>query len=143
MDIKQIKDLVQIFGDSSLAKLSIKTNGSEITLEKGQASADSFSAAEISGPSAKADLPAKEDDTEMYLSPMVGTFYASSSEEANAYVHAGDLVKKGQPLCIIEAMKMMNEIDSEYDMQILEVLAHSGQPVEYDQPLFKIKKCKA
>ena len=73
-------------------------------------------------------------------SPMVGTYYASPSPEAGAFVKAGDTVKKGQTLCILEAMKIMNEVEAEFDCKILELLVEDGSPVEYDMPLFVIEK---
>lgn len=73
------------------------------------------------------------------LSPMPGTFYAAPSPEAEPFVKAGDVVKKGQTLCIVEAMKIMNEIEAESNGVISEILIKNGDPVEYNQPLFKIK----
>ena len=72
-------------------------------------------------------------------SPLVGTFYAAPAEDAAPFVSVGDTVKKGQTLAIIEAMKLMNEIESEYDGTIAEILVENGQPVEYGQPLFCIQ----
>lgn len=72
-------------------------------------------------------------------SPLVGTFYTAPSEDAKPYVSVGDPVKKGQTLAIIEAMKLMNEIESEYDGTIAEILVENGQPVEYGQPIFRIR----
>ena len=73
------------------------------------------------------------------VSPLVGTFYAAPDEDADPYVKPGDTVKKGQTLAIVEAMKLMNEIESDYDGVIEEVLVENGQPVEYNQPLFRLK----
>ncbi len=72
-------------------------------------------------------------------SPMVGTFYRAPAPDADLYADVGTIVKKGQVLCIIEAMKLMNEIESEYDGKIVDVLVENGQPVEYNQPLFLIE----
>lgn len=72
-------------------------------------------------------------------SPMVGTFYRAPAPDANPYVDVNDVVTKGQVLCIIEAMKLMNEIESEHDGRILEILVENAQPVEYNQPLFRIE----
>ena len=72
-------------------------------------------------------------------SPLVGTFYAAPAEDADAFVAVGDMVKKGQTLAIVEAMKLMNEIESEFDGVIEELLVENGQPVEYNQPLFRLK----
>lgn len=75
----------------------------------------------------------------LVLSPLVGTFYTSPAEDADAFVAVGDTVKKGQTLAIVEAMKLMNEIESEFDGVVEEVLVENGQPVEYNQPLFRLK----
>jgi len=71
---------------------------------------------------------------------MVGTFYASPSPDSPPFVKAGDKVKKGQTLCILEAMKIMNEIEAEYDCTIVDVLVEDGEAVEYDKPLFAVEK---
>lgn len=78
-------------------------------------------------------------DGKLIRSPLVGTFYAAPAEDADAFVAVGDMVKKGQTLAIVEAMKLMNEIESEFDGVIEEVLVENGQPVEYNQPLFRLK----
>lgn len=78
-------------------------------------------------------------DGKMILSPLVGTFYVAPAEDADPFVSVGDTVKKGQTLAIVEAMKLMNEIESEYDGVIEEVLVENGQPVEYNQPLFRLR----
>jgi len=88
------------------------------------------------------ETPRVEPEEECYnvlKSPMVGTFYTSSAPGKDPYVKVGDKVKKGDTLCIIEAMKLMNEIESEFDGEIVEVLVENEQMVEYGQPLFKIK----
>ncbi len=72
--------------------------------------------------------------------PMVGTFYRSPAPDADPYVELNDTIKKGQVVCIIEAMKLMNEIESEFDGRIIEALVENGQPVEYNQPLFKLEQ---
>ena len=97
-------------------------------------------------PAAPAEQPAQEKSTEeaagskniTIKSPIVGTFYRSPSPEADVFVKEGDSVAKGDTLCIVEAMKIMNEIDSEYSGKIVKILAEDAQPVEYDQPLFLI-----
>ena len=77
-------------------------------------------------------------DGKLIRSPLVGTFYAAPAEDADAFVAVGDMVKKGQTLAIVEAMKLMNEIESEFDGVIEAVLVDNGQPVEYNQPLFRL-----
>ena len=86
------------------------------------------------------DETVKEENTEgeVVTSPLVGTYYEAPAEDAEAFVKGGDRVKKGQTLAIIEAMKLMNEIESEYDGVIKEIMVKNGQPVEYGQPLFRI-----
>jgi acetyl-CoA carboxylase biotin carboxyl carrier protein len=94
-------------------------------------------------PAAKAAVeaaPALDADAVYVTSPFVGTFYRAPSPDADNFVEAGSAVKKGQPLCIIEAMKLMNEIEAEYACTILEILAENGQSVEFGQKLFRIKK---
>ena len=73
-------------------------------------------------------------------SPIVGTFYRSPSPDSPAYAEKGTTIKKGEPLCIIEAMKMMNTLTAEFDMEIVEVLVENGSLAEYGQPLFKVKR---
>jgi acetyl-CoA carboxylase biotin carboxyl carrier protein len=80
-----------------------------------------------------------EKSTNIY-SPMVGTFYQSPAPDAEAYVKVGDTVSQGQVLCIIEAMKLMNEIEAEFPCRIIEILVENTQPVEYNQPLYKVEK---
>lgn len=95
--------------------------------------------AEIQPAAEEAPAPAAENLKEI-TSPMVGTFYSASSPEADPFVKAGDKVTKGKVICIIEAMKLMNEIESEFDGEIAECLVKDGDMVEYGQPLFKIKE---
>jgi acetyl-CoA carboxylase biotin carboxyl carrier protein len=81
----------------------------------------------------------KEIEGKLVKSPLVGTFYTAPAEDADPFVSVGDVVKKGQVLAIVEAMKLMNEIESELDGTVVEVLVENGEPVEYGQPLFKIQ----
>ena len=94
---------------------------------------------EVQSPAAeKADEGGAKTGGKFVLSPLVGTFYAAPAEDAEPFVAVGDTVKKGQTLAIVEAMKLMNEIESEYDGVIEEVLVENGRPVEYNQPLFRL-----
>lgn len=90
-------------------------------------------------PAADAKIEEQKAEGKTVESPLVGTFYAAPSEDAAPFVSVGDTVKKGQTLAIIEAMKLMNEIESEYDGIVSEILAENGQAVEYGQPLFRIR----
>ena len=95
---------------------------------------------EVQSPAAqKADDGGAKTGGKFVLSPLVGTFYAAPAEDAEPFVAVGDTVKKGQTLAIVEAMKLMNEIESEYDGVIEEVLVENGKPVEYNQPLFRLR----
>lgn len=95
---------------------------------------------EVQSPAAqKADEGSAKTGGKFVLSPLVGTFYAAPAEDAEPFVAVGDTVKKGQTLAIVEAMKLMNEIESEYDGVIEEVLVENGKPVEYNQPLFRLR----
>lgn len=148
MDMKQIKTLVQEFDASTLSKLKITLDAFSIELEKNvgviqapvmmTAPVTAVSApvtAAVSGESVSAPISG-----DAILSPMVGTFYSSPSPDSPAFVKVGDRVKKGQVVAILEAMKIMNELEAEFDCEILEILKSDGQAVEYDMPLYAVKK---
>ena len=105
--------------------------------------ADPQMMAAVPAASAVAEAPDTEEEKaqegKIVASPLVGTFYAAPSEDAAPYVQVGDAVKKGQVLAIVEAMKLMNEIESEYDGIVEEILVENAQGVEYGQPLFRIR----
>jgi acetyl-CoA carboxylase biotin carboxyl carrier protein len=151
MDMKQIKTLVQEFDASTLSKLKITMDTFSIELEKnvGVVPAPMMVAAPVAAVSAPVAAPAAVSapaasaapvSGDAILSPMVGTFYSSPSPDSAAFVKVGDRVKKGQVVAILEAMKIMNELEAEFDCEILEVLKSDGQAVEYDMPLFAVKK---
>ena len=139
MNIKEIKELIEIVEASSLSEFSLKEGNLEINMKKSVTVPEAGAPAlrEISRPAVQEEEP--EEDTYI-MSPMVGTFYSSPAPDAVSYVNVGDTVKKGQTLCIIEAMKLMNEIECEYDAEIISVMVSTEQKVEYGQPLFKVKK---
>jgi len=152
MTLKEIKDLIKVFNNSGLSKLKVEDGDFGLTLEKGGSAPAASSApapqqntapaAAPSAPAASAAPAEKEipDNTVYITSPMVGTFYRSPSPDSPPFVKKGDVVKKGQPLCILEAMKIMNELEAEFDCKILDILVEDGQPVEYDMPLFLVEK---
>ena len=151
MDFKQIKTLIKDFDESGLSKLDIKDSGFEINLEKATIAtavaaapvAVAQAAAPVAAPVAVAAAvaPAVEELAgDKILSPMVGTFYGSPSPDSPAFVKVGDTVAKGQPLAILEAMKIMNEIDAEFNCKIVKILVEDGQAVEYDMPMFLVEK---
>lgn len=153
MDFKEIKELIRVFDKSELNKLKVKEGEFEVAMQKGfeggtivttSAPVSAVAAAPVAVSSAVEATPvaaapvATSGDT--INSPMVGTFYASPSPEASAFVKVGDTVKKGQTLCILEAMKIMNEVEAEFDCKIIEILVDDASPVEYDMPIFAVEK---
>lgn len=151
MDTKQIKSLMNDFDDSGLSKLKIIKKDFTIELEKavGVVAAPVMAApvAPVAAPTAPAAAPAAVNEApssqvegDAILSPMVGTFYSAPSPDSPAFVKKGDVVKKGQVLAILEAMKIMNELEADFDCKIVDVLVTNGQAVEYDMPLFVVEK---
>ncbi len=149
MTFKEIKELIEIFDESNLTKLSIKENEFKIELDKtSQVVAPTQTPVAQPAPAQTTTTPTinetpqttTNENVDYIKSPMVGTFYQAPSPESPAYVKVGDKVKAGQTVCIVEAMKIMNEITAEFDCEILEILVEDGQAVEFDTPLFKVKK---
>jgi acetyl-CoA carboxylase biotin carboxyl carrier protein len=148
MDMKQIKTLVQEFDASTLSKLKITLDSFSIELEKntGTTMAPVMVAAPMvaAAPDVSAPLApvaqAAVVSGDLILSPMVGTYYSAPSPDSAPFAKVGDRIKKGQVVAILEAMKIMNELEAEFDCEILEVLKSDGQAVEYDMPLYVVKK---
>jgi len=154
MKYDEIKELIRLFGKSKLDTLKIKSKDFEIEMEKGgekviveapvlgAASAPASVVPAVAAAAESASPEEKSETTkgELITSPMVGTFYAAPSPDSPPFVQAGDTVRKGQTLCILEAMKIMNELEAEFDCKILEVLVQDGEPVEYDKPLFRVER---
>ena len=161
MDLKEIQALIKFVAKSGAQEVSLETEDFKINIKTGsdaeqptiiqavapQAPVAMAAAAAPAAPAAAAPAaaaPASEapaDDDSNYItvkSPMIGTFYRSASPEADAFVKVGDEVKPGDVVCIIEAMKLFNEIESEVSGKIVKVLVDDQTPVEYDQPLFLV-----
>ncbi|HEX9020982.1 MAG TPA: acetyl-CoA carboxylase biotin carboxyl carrier protein [Nitrospirota bacterium] len=158
MNLKEIKELIELLKGTDIAEIEIERAGVKVRLRKGgdvtfhpamprmeypPAAIVAPTIAEApappaAAPSEKPAEQAKANQTKV-TSPIVGTFYRSSSPDKPPYVEVGDVVKKGQVLCIIEAMKLMNEIESETAGKIVQILVENGAPVEYGQPLFVIE----
>ena len=140
MEYDKIKQLMEDMGNSKLTSIDIDfADGTKIKMTKqnNQTTKDNYFVEENS--SQKTDYPEKtKEKNNIVKSPMVGTFYLKPSPTSNAYVEVGKEVKKGDTLCIIEAMKLMNEIESDYNGKIEKILVEDGQPVEYGTPLFEI-----
>lgn len=154
MDHRELKRLVQLMNENGLVELEIEQEGSRISLRKagayasapvllqgGAAPAPAMPAAAPAGalPPAAEGPTAPPAGTKDLLSPMVGTFYRRPSPEAAPFVQVGDRVTKDTVVCIVEAMKLNNEIKAELDGEVLEILVEDGHPVEFDQPLFRIR----
>lgn len=140
MDINKIRELAGIIKEYNLESIEVKNNDTEIKLK----AAGTVSAAQPvvythSEAVAEGTIPEKiKSCAHEIVSPMVGVFYAAPAPDKGPFVKAGSRVSKGDVLCIIEAMKLMNEITSERDGEIVEVCVENGQVVEFDQPLFRI-----
>lgn len=154
MDIKQIQDLIRFVSKSGVNEVSIEQQDFKITIKTNQPQntvvTTNIPVAENTGtavtmPSITVTTPvvaAPVEDTSKYItikSPMIGTFYRSAAPEKPLFVNIGDEIKSGQVLCIIEAMKLFNEIEAEVSGRIVKVLVDNASPVEYDQPLFLIE----
>ncbi len=159
MKVEQVLQLIQAVSDSELTEFKYEEDGVKLSLKKTEgkivqvqapavipaasvapapaaaAPAAAPAAAEVSAPEAADALPAGN----VVKSPLVGTFYAAPAEDAEPFVKVGDSVKEGQVLAIVEAMKLMNEIESDFTGTVAEILVENGQAVEYGQPLFVIK----
>lgn len=147
MDMKQIKSLLSDFDASGLSKLKITQEAFSIELEKNTGVIMApMAATQVAAPvavSAALSSVSNEAPTiigDAILSPMVGTFYSAPSPDSAAFVKVGDRVKKGQVIAVLEAMKIMNELEAEFDCKIVSVLVSDGQAVEYDMPLFAVEK---
>ena len=160
MDIKQIQELIKFVHKSGVNEVSIEEKDFKITIKTNQAptvvNATIPAAAPVpaAAPAAPAPTPAPAaapapapvaapaaDDSKYITikSPMIGTFYRSSSPDKPVFVNVGDEIKQGQVLCIVEAMKLFNEIESEVSGRIVKVLVDNASPIEYDQPLFLVE----
>lgn len=141
MEFENLIRLIEKVSQSELTGLKYEEGGVKLHLTKKQGG---IQVQALEGPAQAASLPKAEKapdfgkNAKVVESPLVGTFYAAPDEEAEPFVRVGDVVKKGQTLAIIEAMKLMNEIESDYDGTIAEIYVSNGQPVEYGQELFRI-----
>ena len=146
MDIKELKKILEAFDKSSANILEFENEEFRIYLDKSAKAPVAPTTQPLPAPVQEPIVQKIEakpeciEEGDLITSPMVGTFYQAPSPDSPPYVKVGDKVKKGETLCIIEAMKIMNELEAEFDCEILEVLVEDGQPVEFDTPLFRVKK---
>ena len=137
MDLEQIEKLVEIIEKSTLKEITVEEGNLKINLKR----ENNKEIQNVTKTIDKKPEVLEEPDEESFItSPIVGTFYSAASPETPAFVRVGDIAKKGQPVCIVEAMKLMNEINCDFDCQIEAVLVSNEQKVEYGQPLFRVKK---
>ena len=151
MNIKEIKEMINLMNENGLMELEIEKDGMRIRLKKTSAGAEAFAGPivvereKISTPSAAEARQIAEATKEAAVktveirAPMVGTFYRAPTPEAPPYAEVGQTIEAGQVICIIEAMKLMNEIKSEIRGKILEILVDNAEPVEFGQPMFLIE----
>lgn len=141
MDLKELKKLIDILKNTDITELQLEREGSKVRIKRQKV----ISSEEMPKPLPVAEkTPPMEDKEEgqrlfTVTSPLVGTFYRAPSPDTDPFVEVGDKVGKGQVICIVEAMKLMNEIESEVDGAIVKVLVDNAQPVEYGEPLFLIE----
>ncbi|MEO5968110.1 MAG: acetyl-CoA carboxylase biotin carboxyl carrier protein [Ferruginibacter sp.] len=160
MDIKQIQELVKLINKTSIGEITIEEDGRKITIKQKKDPVQNIIATSnpapaqqqapvynqpsdatgiMAPPSNKKEASAKTDNLITIKSPMIGTFYRQSGPEKPIFVNVGDEVTPGKVVCIIEAMKLFNEIESEITGTIVKVLVEDASPVEYDQPLFLVE----
>lgn len=146
MDLRKLKTLIDLVSESDISELEITEAEGKVRIVKGGAQSVVYTqaapaaapaAVAAAAPAAIAEVAAAPTGHQV-KSPMVGTFYGASSPGAAPFVAVGDAVKKGQTVCIIEAMKLLNEIEADADGVITQILAQNGDPVEFGQPLFLI-----
>jgi len=147
MNLKEIKELINLMNENNLTELEIEREGTKIRLKKSPSGNFEAVSEGPDGPRlipAVKGAPAKEEKTPAenmaaIKAPMVGTFYRAPSPEAKPYVEIGDMIEVGQVVCIIEAMKLMNEIKSELKGKLTEILVENSDSIEYGQPLFMVE----
>lgn len=143
MDLRKVKKLIELLEESGIAEIEIKEGEESVRISRMMPAMQPFAAQVMAPVSAAIPLvsapPAvAKPDGQVITSPMVGTYYASPSADSPPFVKIGQIVKVGEPLCIIEAMKIMNPIEADRAGTVLSIMAENGQPVEFEQPLFII-----
>jgi acetyl-CoA carboxylase biotin carboxyl carrier protein len=141
MDIRKVKKLIELLEESDVAEIEIHEGEESVRISRTSHVAATVAAAPVAAPAtapAAAAEPEEEPKGHVIRSPMVGTFYRASSPGAKPFVSEGEAVAKGETLCIIEAMKILNQIESDKSGKVIEILVENGQPVEYNQPLMVI-----
>jgi len=146
LDLNELRELLAILNQTDIAELTLKSSDFELTIRKGErlqeTTLPTIQPTATNSPSTSlSSEPAPTTPTKKgieIVSPMVGTFYRSPTPEESPFVEVDDIISRGQTVCIIEAMKLMNEIEAEVDGRITEILVQNGEPVEYGQPLMRV-----
>lgn len=150
MDIRKVKKLIELLEESDVAEIEIHEGEESVRISRNStavmampaaapvAAAPAPAAAQAAAPAASAPADDAEPEGHLIRSPMVGTFYRAPSPTSKAFVEEGHAVSTGDTLCIIEAMKILNQIECDTSGKVVKILVENGQPVEYDQPLFVI-----
>lgn len=150
MNLNEIQDLIKFVAKQKVTEVEIEKKDFKITIksEKEEIHVAHVSPAPVAAvapapaPAAPVEAAPAKDDTSNYItvkSPMIGTFYRSANPESDAFVNVGDTIKPGDVLCIVEAMKLFNEIEAEVSGKIVKVLVDDASPIEFDQPLFLVE----
>ncbi len=143
MDLRKVKKLIELLEESGIAEIEIKEGEESVRISRMMPAMQPLAAqvmAPVSAamPVVSAPPAVAKPDGQVITSPMVGTYYAAPSSDSPPFVKIGQTVKVGEPLCIIEAMKIMNPIEADRAGTVLSIMAENGQPVEFEQPLFII-----
>ena len=135
MDFKEIDQMLELMDRHGLVEFELERDGARVRLRKPEPTAN----VPVLAPPGDVSAARTEADLAVVQAPILGTFYRASGPDASAFVSVGDVVRTGDVLCIIEAMKLMNEIRSEFDGEVVEAFVESGQPVQYGERLFTIR----
>ena len=145
MDIRKVKKLIELLEESDIAEIEIHEGEESVRISRASTVVPTMLAAPAAAPAVAAPVAAeaapavpREPEGHIIRSPMVGTFYRAPSPGAKSFVEEGQAVSNGDTLCIIEAMKILNQIESDKSGKVIEILVENGQPVEYNEPLFVI-----
>ena len=154
MDIKDLKTLIKMVTETDITEFELENAEDKVVIKRGCTAAPQFQfqqpvsyqyapaapAAPVAAAPAAAAPAAEQEQGDVVTSPIVGTFYRAPAPEAAAYVEIGQIVEKGETLCIVEAMKLMNEIEAEFKCKIVKICKENAQPVEYGDALFIVEK---
>jgi acetyl-CoA carboxylase biotin carboxyl carrier protein len=149
-DLNQVRELLAILNQTDVEELCLKSSDFELTIRKGSSASAAVPAATAAPTAVAATEPVAlilapvapgivDKNWVEVTSPMVGTFYRASGPDEPPFIEVGDVIRKGQAICIIEAMKLMNELEAEINGEVMEILVENGKPIEFGQPLMRVK----